>query len=398
MAGTVPRRVRGPPSRVFLPMTEAASLASDDPQVQRATDAQGLPVARLTGRWVLQALLPRAAELFRRLTALSREPRLQWDLREVQTLDAAGTLLLWRSWGRRRPALLLREEHEAAFAGLASEAPVPPAAPRPDALAPLLALGRQAWSLAEQVLQIVLLAGQLLLDFVFLLRHPARIPVREISANVYRAGLQALPIIGLVGFLVGVVLSYLSARELQAYGANIFIINILGLGIVRELGPLLAAILVAGRSGSSMTAQLGVMRVTEELDALSVMGISHTQRLVLPKVVALAIAMPLIVLWGNALALLGGMMAASWELDISYRQFLHVLPSVVPVANLWLGVGKGMLFGVLIALVACHYGLRIRPNTESLAAGTTESVVTAITVVILFDAASAVIFSSVGLY
>jgi phospholipid/cholesterol/gamma-HCH transport system permease protein len=376
-------------------MTEAAS-ATDDPRVHRATDAAGLPVVRLTGHWVLRALLPRAAELFRRLTALAREPQLQWDLREVQTLDAAGTLLLWRSWGRRRPRLLLRSEHEAAFAGLAAEAPVPPPVPLRDALGPVVALGRKAFALLEQAAQIVLLAGQLLLDLMFLLRHPARMPVREISANVYRAGMQALPIIAMVGFLVGVVLSYLSARQLQTYGANIFIINILGVGIVRELGPLLAAILVAGRSGSSMTAQLGVMRVTEELDALSVMGISHTQRLVLPKVVALAIAMPLLVLWGNSLALLGGMMAASWELDISYRQFLHVLPSVVPVANLWLGVGKGMLFGVLIALVACHYGLRIRPNTESLAAGTTDSVVTAITVVILFDAASAVLFSSVG--
>jgi phospholipid/cholesterol/gamma-HCH transport system permease protein len=205
-----------------------------------------------------------------------------------------------------------------------------------------------------------------------------------------------LPIIALVGFLVGVVLSYLSAEQLQTYGANIYIISILGVGIVRELGPILAAILVAGRSGSSMTAQLGVMRVTEELDALSVMGISHTVRLVLPKVIGLAITLPLLILWCNTIALLGGMLAANLELGIDYRQFLRGLPAAVPIANLWLGVGKGVLFGILIATIACHYGLRIKPNTESLAAGTTESVVSSITAVILADAAIAVMFSSVG--
>jgi phospholipid/cholesterol/gamma-HCH transport system permease protein len=229
-----------------------------------------------------------------------------------------------------------------------------------------------------------------------LARHPARIPWREISANIYRTGARALPIIGMVGFLVGVVLSYLSARQLHAYGADVYIVNILGIGIVRELGPMLAAILVAGRSGSSMTAQLGVMRVTEELDALSVMGISQTLRMVLPKVIALTITLPLLVLWCNAIALIGGMLAASRELGINYRQFLHNLPSAVPISDLWLGVGKGMLFGALIASIACHYGLRIKPNTESLGTGTTNSVVTSITVVILVDATIAVMFSSVG--
>jgi phospholipid/cholesterol/gamma-HCH transport system permease protein len=145
-----------------------------------------------------------------------------------------------------------------------------------------------------------------------------------------------------------------------------------------------------------MTAQLGVMRVTQELDALSVMGISHTLRLVLPKVAALAITLPLLVLWTNAIALIGGMLAANWQLGISYRQFLHNLPDAVPVANLWLGLGKGSVFGIFIALIACHYGLRVKPNTESLGAGTTDSVVTAITVVIIVDAIFAVIFSDVG--
>jgi ABC-type multidrug transport system fused ATPase/permease subunit len=128
-----------------------------------------------------------------------------------------------------------------------------------------------------------------------------------------------LPITALVGFLIGVVLSYLSALQLKTFGADVFIINILGIGIVRELGPVLVAVLVAGRSGSAMTAQLGVMRVTEEIDALAAMGVSRSLRLVLPKVVALVAAMPLLVLWTSAAALFGGMVAASFQLDMSYR-------------------------------------------------------------------------------
>jgi len=369
----------------------------DDPRVEQTVDADGKPLIRVSGTWVLRSLLPEAAQLRRLLLACARETNARWDLRGIQTLDTAGALLLWRTWGRRRPQLTLRAEHESAFANLSPvSAPAPPRQAH-DAWEPIAALGRNILSLGEQAAQLLILAGYLFLDLLQLARHPTRIPWREISANVYRTGAQALPIIALVGFLVGVVLSYLSGKQLKAYGGEIYIINILGVGIVRELGPVLAAILVAGRSGSSMTAQLGVMRVTEELDALAVMGISQTLRLVLPKVLALAITLPLLVLWCNAIALIGGMLAANRELGISYGQFLHKLPSAVPIANLWLGVGKGMLFGVLIALIACHYGLRIKPNTESLGTGTTDSVVASITVVILVDAAIAVMFSSVGL-
>jgi len=377
-------------------MADESVAAAESPQVQRTLDPDGKPRVRLSGAWVLRSLLPQAAQLHRQLRAYAQDTNARWDLRDVQTLDTAGALLLWRSWGRRRPQWVLRAEHEPAFANLSSEPAAPPPRRPPDPLAPLGVLGRDFLSLAEHAAQLALLAGLLVLDLVQLSHHPTRIPWPEISANIYRTGARALPIIALVGFLVGVVLSYLSGRELQAYGADAYIINILGIGILRELGPMLAAILVAGRSGSSMTAQLGVMRVTEELDALSVMGISQTLRLVLPKVIALAITLPLLVLWCDAIALIGGMLAANWQLGIDYGQFLHNLPSTVPISNLWLGLGKGVLFGILIASIACHYGLRIKPNTESLGAGTTDSVVASITVVILVDATIAVMFSSVG--
>lgn len=379
-------------------MPEAAALPTNAPQLRQASAADGAVRIELYGAWNLAALEQRVGELKPQLTASARDARGHWDLSAVTVLDHAGALLLWRAWGgKRAPQLSLRPEHEALFEHLAlvPDRPAPPESG--DRAAPLVGLGRGVLALVEHLAGIVQLLGQLLLDVANLARHPSRIPWREISATLYRTGAQALAITALVGFLIGVTLSYLSARQLQLFGADVYIVNILGIAILRELGPMLAAILVAGRSGSSMTAQLGVMRVTQELDALAVMGISPTRRLILPKVVALGIALPLLVLWTNAIALVGGMLAAQIQLEIDYRFFLSRLPDVVPLANFWLGIGKGAVFGVLIALIACHFGLRIRPNTESLGAGATASVVAAITVVIVVDAIFAVIFSGIGL-
>jgi phospholipid/cholesterol/gamma-HCH transport system permease protein len=189
----------------------------------------------------------------------------------------------------------------------------------------------------------------------------------------------------------------LSALELKMFGAEIYIINILGLSIIRELGPLLAAILVAGRSGSAMTAQIGIMRVTEELDALSAMGISHSIRLTLPKVAALTVAMPLLSVWTSALALIGGMFSAQNTLDINYQQFLSKLPDAVPLMNVLIALGKSAVFGLVIALIACYFGFRIKPNTESLGNETTNSVVVSITMVIMTDAVFAILFMDVGM-
>lgn len=367
--------------------------------VARARDGQ-LQVA-VVGAWNLRAMQPVIDRLRSQLTELAGASgnlhNVQWDLTGITRLDHAGAMMLWHVWGRRRaPHLELRADHEVFFTHLQVQQ-LETAPPRKfDWLLP----GRMAtapfFTLGAHILQVIQLLGTVSLAFVEGMRHPSRMPWKEISANVYRTGAQALGITALVGFLIGVVLSYLSAQQLKAYGAGIFIVNLLGIAVVRELGPVLAAILVAGRSGSAMTAQLGVMRVTEEIDAMSVMGIPYTLRLVLPRIIALAISMPLIVLWTNAIALVGGMVSARYELDISVSYFVAELPNVVPVANLWLGLGKGVVFGILIALLACHFGLRIEPNTESLGVGTTNSVVAAITIVIVVDAIFAVLFSGIG--
>jgi phospholipid/cholesterol/gamma-HCH transport system permease protein len=203
--------------------------------------------------------------------------------------------------------------------------------------------------------------------------------------------------VALVGFLTGVVVSYLSSLELRTYGAGNFIVIVSGIGILRELGPMLTAVLVAGRSGSAMAAQLGVMRVTQELDALEAMGVSQSLRLVLPKILAMIVVMPLLVAWSDVLAIFGSMCAARATLGMEFGRFLSVFPDAVPLANLWLGVGKGAVFGILVALIACHFGLRIKPNTESLGKETTNAVVTAITAAIVADALFAIVFRSVGL-
>jgi phospholipid/cholesterol/gamma-HCH transport system permease protein len=269
--------------------------------------------------------------------------------------------------------------------------------PSPDRLLWLVLLGRIALSSARNLAGIVALIGQLVLDGAYLIAHPREIPWREFSANLYKSGAQALPVTALVGFLIGVVLSYLSSLQLKTFGADIYIVNLLGISIMRELGPVIVAVLVAGRSGSAMTAQIGVMRVTEEIDALATMGVSRSVRLVVPKVAALAVAMPLLVIWCAGAGLLGGMVSANLEMGLAYGFFIEALPKAVPVANVWIGIGKGFFFGILIALISCHFGLKVRPNTESLSSKTTTAVVTAITVVIVVDALFAILTRNVGL-
>lgn len=365
--------------------------------LRRVTSEDGTFRLVLAGNYTLAAVGQRVQTLSTELVAYAIDPELRWDLTGIEQMDDAGAVLLWRAWGSRRPTnLVLRPEQERLFDRM-KEAPAAPEPIPRGLLWPIITLGKGVYLLWEHSTGLLILIGQVLLDAKYLIGHPTRIPWREISANLYRTGAQALGITALVGFLIGVVLSFLSSRQLQTFGADIFIINILGVSIIRELGPMLAAILVAGRSGSSMTAQLGVMRVTEELDALTVMGIPHSLRLVLPKIMALGIAMPLVVLWTSAVALVGGMVVAEIQLGLSYQFFLNKLPDVVPVANLWLGLGKGAVCGMVIALISCHFGLRIKSNTESLGEGTTNSVVTAITVVIIIDAIFAIVFSNVGL-
>ena len=352
-----------------------------------------------SGVWQVHALSQKGQlkGINRMLAGIKNKSELAWDLTGVDSIDHIGAQMLWNAWGKKRPRhLLLDPRQEELFARIeqASRHSLPRQKTSP--LNWIIVLGAGLLSFFEHLHGFIELIGRLIQDLGRFIRRPNTGPWREISANIYHSGFQALGITALVGFLIGVVLSFLSAQQLRQFGGDIYLVDILGMAVIRELGPLLAAILVAGRSGSSITAQLGVMRVNEELDAMLVMGISHGYRLIMPKVVALAVAMPLLVVWTDAMALLGGAASAKLELGLSFRYFLQKLPDAVPLVNYTIGLLKGMTFGVLIALVSCHFGLRIKPNTESLGRGTTTSVVTSITVVILADAVYAIIFSGVG--
>lgn len=356
------------------------------------------PAIAAAGRWQVHALADPAVikEITSGLRSVPADSA-AWDLSHISGLDHIGAQLFWNAWGKSRPQqLTLAPGHEEVFNRIeqAGALALPEASKRPWYSLQGIALPLHNFS--GHLLSFVGLIGQLTLDLGTFIMRPLRGPWKEISANVFHIGYQALGITALVGFLIGVVLSYLSAQQLHTFGGDIYLVNILGMSIVRELGPLLAAILVAGRSGSAITAQLGVMRVTEELDAMLVMGMPHGFRLIMPRVIALGISMPLLVVWTDAIALMGGMAAAKVELGLSATYFLQELPGAVPLPNYWIGLGKGVVFGCLIALVACHFGLRIKPNTESLGQGTTLSVVTAITVVILADAVFAIVFKGVG--
>ncbi|MBL8397389.1 MAG: ABC transporter permease [Candidatus Accumulibacter sp.] len=367
-----------------------------------ASEANGVVRVELAGEWTVAGLPTSIAPLQTQLRRLADRPpeSVQWRLQTILRLDSAAAILLWHAWGRRWPSSIeLSAAHRQVIERVAASAGAVDGQSRParDLLLPLLGLGRWVLTAIDHLRGMIALLGQLILDLIHLGRHPRDMPWREFSAHLYKSGAQALPVTTLIGFLIGIVVSYLAALQLKSFGADVLIVNLLGIGIVRELGPVLVAVLVAGRSGSAMTAQIGVMRVTEEIDALATMGVSRSLRLVLPKVLALTVAMPLLVVWCSVAGIVGGMISAKLQMDLSYGFFIEALPRVVPVANWWIGIGKGAVFGLLIAIIACHFGLRVAPNTESLSARTTAAVVTAITVSILVDAVFAILTRGIGI-
>jgi len=376
-------------------MIDKAIINAEKPVVILPKESGGKLIV-LVGLWTLRKLVADPA-LRQSIKKLAVDVDKRWDISRIERLDSAAAFLLWQAWGEKLPAdLIMRPEHRRLFE-YCHYREIPTPQPMLSKFAEVLRYGQVPLQRFYQHLQAWLtLFGRFVADSVYLFRHPRATPYKEISFTIYKAGVSAVGITALVGFLVGISISYLSSLQLQRFGAEIYIIDLLGLSIIRELGPMLTAILVAGRSGSAMTAEIGIMRVTQELDALAALGISHSLRLVLPKVIALSIALPLLIVWTDAMALIGGMVSAQLTLDIGYQQFLDQLPKAVPIVNFYIGLAKGVTFGMLIAMIACYYGFSIKPNTESLGNETTHSVVATITVVILVDAMFSILFRNVG--
>jgi phospholipid/cholesterol/gamma-HCH transport system permease protein len=375
-------------------MIDKAMIDTEKPMVTFPEGSGGKLIV-LVGLWNLRTLATDLA-LRQSIKELAVDMNKQWDISRIERLDSAAAFLLWQAWGGKLPAdLIMRPEQRRLFKYCRDRMiPTPPMLPD---FAKVLRYGQVPLQVFYQHMRAWLtLLGRLTADFVYLFQHPRAVPYKEISLTIYKAGVSALGVTALVGLLVGVSMSYLSSLQLQRFGAEIYIIDLLGLSIIRELGPMLTAILVAGRSGSAMTAEIGIMRVTQELDALAALGVSHSLRLVVPKVIALAIALPLLIVWTDTMALIGGMVSAQLTLDIGYQQFLDHLPKAVPIVNFYIGLAKGVTFGMMIAMIACHYGFLIKPNTESLGDETTHAVVTTITVVIVMDSIFSILFKNVG--
>ncbi|MES2950835.1 MAG: MlaE family lipid ABC transporter permease subunit [Pseudomonadota bacterium] len=258
-------------------------------------------------------------------------------------------------------------------------------------------VGRNTWSALEQGFAMLAFLGETALAFAGCLAHPSRMRWRPILFNIRRAGFDALPIVGLLSFLLGIVVAYQGADQLRQYGANIFVADLVGLSMLREFAPLITAITIAGRSGSAFAAQIGTMAVTEEIDAMRTIGIAPLELLVVPKIIALAIALPLLTVFADVMGVFGGMLMARSQLDVGYGEFMDRMAKAVSITSYLVGIGKAPVFALIISIVGCFQGFRTRGGADSVGQQTTRSVVQSIFLVIVADALFSIAFSILDL-
>jgi phospholipid/cholesterol/gamma-HCH transport system permease protein len=366
-----------------------------------ASDETGKLVLRPEGNW----LIGTAAELDRRLHALNLPTggQVTLDLAHIDRLDTAG------AW------LLLRTEHALTdrgnsvdvtnvrpnFAPLLSQvrsrgggAPVPHPVPPHHTLTGFVArIGEITLGIACRGYLILGFFGLVSITMAGILRDPRRFRVKATLVQMEQTGLNAMPIIGLLSFLIGIVFAYQGADQLRRFGAEIYTVNLLGIAILRELGVLLSAIIIAGRSGSAFTAQIGTMQVNQEIDALRTLGLDPTEVLVLPRVLGLMATLPLLVFYADAMGMLGGCLMSWATLGISIPRFLEQLRGAITEWTLWVGVIKAPFFAAIISMVGCYEGFNVSGSADSVGRLTTQSVVEAIFLVILADAGFSILFS-----
>lgn len=328
--------------------------------------------------------------------------RIEFDL--SLTLDTAGAWLLHRlelqlierGWTvdlatvDARHASLLAEVRR-----VATIAPDEP--PQPNGLKRLIAgLGQGTMNACAEGAQLLSFFGQTMSTLVRTFFRPGRLRLTSLTHHLEQTCLNALPIVALIAFLIGVVMAYQGADQLKRFGAEIFTVDLVGVSILREIGILLTAIVVAGRSGSAFTAEIGAMNVNQEIDALRTLGLDVIEVLVLPRMLALMIALPLLAFVADILGLVGGGLMAWSVLDITPGQFVTQLEGAIGPATFWVGIAKAPVFAFLIAMVGCYEGLLVSGSADSLGRHTTKSVVVAIFLVIVFDALFSIVFSYLG--
>ncbi len=357
------------------------------------------------GRWLVSG----AAALDVSLAALERGTegstlprRVRIDCAKIEALDTVGAWLILRLRAahsrpgaeasienlapRFEPLLRQAEKYAADTARPARGWPLNPL----DALA---AIGQWTMRALEELASALSFFGVVAITALAALRRPDRIRFIAFVSHMQRTGTAALPIVGMLSFLVGIVFAYQGADQLRYYGAEIFTVNLLGLAFTRELGVLLTAIIVAGRSGSAFTAEIGTMQVNEEIDAMTTLGIDPIEVLVLPRMAALAVTLPLLTFYANVMGMVGGAFICSTALGIPLPLFMQQLRGAITGWSFWLGILKAPFFAFCIALVGCREGLRVKRSAESVGRLTTLSVVESIFLVIIIDAAFSILFA-----
>lgn len=388
------RRCRNPgAARVMTAAKHPGAEAAAN--IQRGETPQEL---RCAGAWLLRTI----AELEPLLSHLPRPGggELTIDATAVSAMDTSGAWLLHRT-----VRALQQDGHSVQLRGLRPEfdsllqlIAARESAPQPVTTPGMLArAGRGAWQSLRNAVGMFSFLGENALALLRLTAQPGRIRWRAVAFNLQATGFEALPITGLLSFLMGIVIAYQGAEQLRQFGANIYVADLVGLSMVRELSPMLTAIIVAGRSGSAYAAQIGTMKVTEEIDALRTIGVGPLELLVLPKVLALILALPLLTVYTDVMGVLGGMMMARAQLDVSFGAFLDRLDEAISLTSFLIGVGKAPIFAAIIALVGCYQGFQVGGSADSVGRQTTLSVVQSVFLVIVTDALFSILFSWLAL-
>jgi phospholipid/cholesterol/gamma-HCH transport system permease protein len=368
---------------------------NSEPFVEHRVE-EGTSVLYLAGAWRLAHLeaIARSLEALR----LRLEERYIIDGSRLRELDTAAGFTLFRSLanvGCTETMVSTRgfdARHRRLLSLVHERMQCPPAVGHAEHLGFVPRVGAAAIALGRLLRTHNAFLGAVVLETLALLRQPRRFRLRETVSQFEAVGFDAVPIVALVNFLIGVVFAYLLGVQAQRYGANIFVVDGVGLAVCRELAPLLAAVIVAGRSGAAFTAQLGTMKVQEEVDAISTLGLSPIQVLVIPRLAAIVVALPLLAFVGDVAGIGGGMAVAALQLGISPAAFLDRLHATLPVSYLIVGLAKTPVFAAFIALIACRMGLLVARDARSVGINTTSTVVQSIVWVIVLDAIFAVVF------
>jgi phospholipid/cholesterol/gamma-HCH transport system permease protein len=322
------------------------------------------------------------------------------DLSGISDIDTSGAWLAWRVADQRGAEITGADEKAQRLIAAVSEKDEEeePADVVEGTSYERLAgwVGRRVFLYGAGLYRIVGFLGALLLSFGFLFRHPSQFRGTALIRQMELVGIKSLGIIGLMSFLIGIVIAQQGAVQLRQFGAEIYTINLTGRLAMRELGVLMTAIMVAGRSGSAFAAQIGTMRLTEEVDAMRTIGVSPMEALVVPRVLACTFMMILLGFYASVLAIIGGAFLANFALDIPFFTFLERIQEVVPLHDIWVGLTKAPVFGLIIAVAGCYHGMQVKGNAEEVGTRTTQAVVAAIFMVIVLDAFFAIFFTKIG--